>query len=75
MREYRKYVEKDRALSRRFQAVTVREPSDEETIKILRGVQNRYEEFHGVQYTDSAVRASVTHSGRYITDRAFPGET
>ena len=72
VREYRKYVEKDRALSRRFQAVTVREPSDEETIKILRGVQSRYEEFHGVHYTDGAVHAAVTHSGRYITDRAFP---
>ena len=72
VREYRKYVEKDRALSRRFQAVTVREPSDEETIKILRGVQSRYEEFHGVCYTDGAVHAAVTYSGRYITDRAFP---
>ncbi len=72
VREYRKYVEKDRALSRRFQAVTVRQPSDEETIKILRGVQSRYEEFHGVCYTDGAVHAAVTHSGRYITDRAFP---
>ncbi len=72
VREYRKYVEKDRALSRRFQAVTVSEPSDAETIEILRGVQNRYEEFHGVRYTDGAVHAAVTHSGRYITDRAFP---
>jgi ATP-dependent Clp protease ATP-binding subunit ClpC len=72
VREYRKYVEKDRALSRRFQAVTIREPSDEETIKILRGVQSRYEEFHGVRYTDGAVHAAVSHSGRYITDRAFP---
>ena len=72
VREYRKYVEKDRALSRRFQAVTIRQPSDEETVKILRGVQNRYEEFHGVAYTDGAVHAAVSHSGRYITDRAFP---
>ncbi len=72
VREYRKYVEKDRALSRRFQAVTVREPSDDETIEILRGVQNRYEEFHGVRYTEGAIHAAVSHSGRYITDRAFP---
>ncbi|MCU0304853.1 MAG: ATP-dependent Clp protease ATP-binding subunit [Thermoanaerobaculales bacterium] len=72
VREYRKYVEKDRALSRRFQAVTVRQPTDDETIEILRGVQSRYEEFHGVRYTDDAVSAAVLHSGRYITDRAFP---
>jgi len=72
VREYRKYVEKDRALSRRFQAVTIRQPSDEETVRILRGIQSRYEEFHGVRYTDGAVHAAVSHSGRYITDRAFP---
>jgi ATP-dependent Clp protease ATP-binding subunit ClpC len=72
VREYRKYVEKDRALSRRFQAVTIRQPSEDETIKILRGVQSRYEDFHGVTYTDDAVHAAVSHSGRYITDRAFP---
>jgi ATP-dependent Clp protease ATP-binding subunit ClpC len=72
VREYRKYVEKDRALSRRFQAVTIRQPSDDETIEILRGVQDRYEDFHGVRYTDGAVHAAVAHSGRYITDRAFP---
>ncbi|HSL17764.1 MAG TPA: ATP-dependent Clp protease ATP-binding subunit [Methylomirabilota bacterium] len=72
VREYRKYVEKDRALSRRFQAVTVRQPTEEETIEILVGVQNRYEEFHGVRYHDDAIHAAVAHSGRYITDRAFP---
>ena len=72
VREYRKYVEKDRALSRRFQAVTVRQPSESETIHILNGVKSRYEEFHGVSYTDDAVVASVTHSGRYIPDRFFP---
>jgi len=72
VREYRKYVEKDRALSRRFQGVTIREPSDEETIRILQGIQSRYEEFHGVRFTDNAVHAAVSHSGRYITDRAFP---
>ncbi len=72
VREYRKYVEKDRALSRRFQAVTIRQPTEEETITILEGVQSRYEEFHGVRYTDEAIKAAVSNAGRYITDRAFP---
>ena len=72
VREYRKYVEKDRALSRRFQGVTIRQPSDEETEEILRGVQNRYEEFHGVRYSEAAISSAVSLSGRYITDRAFP---
>jgi ATP-dependent Clp protease ATP-binding subunit ClpC len=72
VREYRKYVEKDRALSRRFQAVTIRQPTEEETITILEGVQSRYEEFHGVRYSEDAIRSAVTHAGRYITDRAFP---
>ncbi len=72
MREYRKYVEKDRALSRRFQGVTVRQPTEDETMDILRGVQSRYEEFHGVRYSEEAIRTAVGHAGRYITDRAFP---
>ncbi len=72
VREYRKYVEKDRALSRRFQPVTIRQPTEEETITILEGVQSRYEEFHGVRYTDDAIKAAVSNAGRYITDRAFP---
>jgi ATP-dependent Clp protease ATP-binding subunit ClpC len=72
VREYRKYVEKDRALSRRFQAINVQQPSEDETIAILRGVQSRYEEFHGVRYSDEAIRTAVGHAGRYITDRAFP---
>jgi ATP-dependent Clp protease ATP-binding subunit ClpC len=72
VREYRKYVEKDRALSRRFQGITIRQPTEEETIEILHGVQSRYEEFHGVRYTDDAIRAAVSHAGRYITDRSFP---
>ena len=72
VREYRKYVEKDRALSRRFQGVTNRQPSEEETEEILRGVQNRYEEFHGVRYSDAAISSAVSLSGRYIPDRAFP---
>ncbi len=72
VREYRKYVEKDRALSRRFQAVTIRQPNEEETITILEGVRSRYEEFHGVRYTDDAIKVAVANAGRYITDRAFP---
>ena len=72
VREYRKYVEKDRALSRRFQAVDIRQPSEEETVTILCGVQSRYEEFHGVRYTDEAIKSAVAHAGRYITDRFFP---
>jgi ATP-dependent Clp protease ATP-binding subunit ClpC len=72
VREYRKYVEKDRALSRRFQAVTVQQPTEEETVSILTGVQNRYEEFHGVRYTEEAVSSAASLSGRYITDRFFP---
>jgi len=72
VREYRKYVEKDRALSRRFQAITVRQPTEDETIEILTGVQSQYERFHGVRYTDDAIRSAVVHAGRYITDRAFP---
>jgi ATP-dependent Clp protease ATP-binding subunit ClpC len=72
VREYRKYVEKDRALSRRFQAVDIRQPTEEETISILEGVQSRYEEFHGVRYSAGAIKVAVTHAGRYITDRAFP---
>jgi ATP-dependent Clp protease ATP-binding subunit ClpC len=72
MREYRKYVEKDRALSRRFQAINVLQPTEDETIAILRGIQSRYEEFHGVRYSDEAIRTAVSHAGRYITDRSFP---
>ncbi len=72
MQEYRKYVEKDRALSRRFQVIAIRQPSEEETVTILRGIKSRYEEFHGVRYTEAALLAAAAHSGRYITDRAFP---
>ncbi|HPA79931.1 MAG TPA: ATP-dependent Clp protease ATP-binding subunit [Thermoanaerobaculales bacterium] len=72
VREYRKYVEKDRALSRRFQAISVLQPTEEQTIAILQGIQSRYEEFHGVRYSDGAIRTAVSHAGRYITDRSFP---
>jgi len=72
VREYRKYVEKDRALSRRFQPVNISQPSEEETVAILRGVQSRYEVFHGVAYAEEAVTAATSLAGRYITDRQFP---
>ncbi len=70
--EYRKYVEKDPALERRFQPVLVEEPGVEETISILRGLKERYEVHHGVRITDSAVIAAATLSNRYITDRFLP---
>jgi ATP-dependent Clp protease ATP-binding subunit ClpB len=70
--EYRKYVEKDAALERRFQPVYVDEPSVEETISILRGLKERYEVHHGVRITDPAVIAAATLSSRYITDRHLP---
>lgn len=70
--EYRKYVEKDPALERRFQPVYVNEPSVEETISILRGLKERYEVHHGVRITDPAVIAAATLSNRYIADRQLP---
>ena len=70
--EYRKYIEKDQALERRFQRVLVDEPSVEDTIAILRGLKERYELHHGVQITDDAIIASATLSHRYITDRNLP---
>ncbi|MBC7287083.1 MAG: ATP-dependent Clp protease ATP-binding subunit [Armatimonadetes bacterium] len=70
--EYRRHVEKTPSLERRFQPVIVREPTREETLEILRGVKHRYEEFHGVRYTDEALEAAVELSMRYITERALP---
>ena len=70
--EYKKYVEKDAALARRFQPVYVDEPSVEDTISILRGLKDRYEQHHGVRITDSALVAAATLSHRYITDRYLP---
>jgi ATP-dependent Clp protease ATP-binding subunit ClpB len=70
--EYRKYVEKDAALARRFQAVYVGEPTVEDTISILRGLKEKYELHHGVRITDSALVAAATLSHRYITDRFLP---
>ncbi|HEY3782851.1 MAG TPA: ATP-dependent chaperone ClpB [Fimbriimonadaceae bacterium] len=72
LNEYRQYVEKDKALERRFQTVFVGEPSVEETISILRGLKQRYEIHHGVRITDSALVAASTLSNRYITDRYLP---
>ena len=70
--EYRKYIEKDPALERRFQPVMVKEPTVEDTIAILRGLEERYEVFHGVKITDPAIIAAATLSDRYITDRFLP---
>jgi ATP-dependent Clp protease ATP-binding subunit ClpC len=70
--EYRKYIEKDRSLERRFQAVKVDPPSEKETIEVLMGVKDRYEQFHHVEYTTEAIEAAVYQSNRYITDRFLP---
>ncbi len=70
--EYRKYIEKDAALERRFQPVTVEEPTEEESVAILKGLRSRYEEHHGVTITDGALEAAVKLSARYISDRFLP---
>ncbi len=70
--EYRKSIEKDRSLERRFQAVKVPPPNEEDTVKILYGIKDRYEKFHAVAYDDEAVNFSVHHSNRYIPDRFLP---
>src|SRR5438270_6621597 len=70
--EYKKHVEKDAALARRFQPVFVNEASVEDTISILRGLKDRYEQHHGVRITDSALVSAATLSHRYITDRFLP---
>jgi len=72
LNEYRKYVEKDAALERRFQPVTVGEPTVEETIAILKGIRDKYEAHHGVKITDNALEAAAKLSARYITDRFLP---
>ena len=72
LNEYRQFIEKDSALERRFQKVLVEEPSDEDTIAILRGLKERYEVHHGVNITDSAIIAAAKLSQRYITDRQLP---
>lgn len=70
--EYRKYIEKDSALERRFQPVTVEEPSKEDTLEILKGLRDKYEAHHRVKITDEALVAAVNLSDRYITDRFMP---
>ena len=72
LNEYREYIEKDRALERRFQPVLVNEPTVEDTISILRGLKNRFESFHGVSITDNALVAAATLSNRYLTSRFLP---
>lgn len=72
LNEYRQYIEKDRALERRFQAVMVSEPTVEDTISILRGIKSRYESHHGVKITDEALVAAATLSQRYLTSRFLP---
>jgi len=70
--EYRKHVEKDAALARRFQPVVVQEPTVEDTVSILRGIKEKYELHHGVRISDSALVSAATLSHRYITDRFLP---
>jgi ATP-dependent Clp protease ATP-binding subunit ClpC len=70
--EYRKYIEKDRSLERRFQAIKVDPPTEKETVQVLMGVKDRYESFHHVEYTNEAIEAAVYQSSRYITDRFLP---
>jgi len=70
--EYRKYIEKDRSLERRFQAVKVDPPSEKETVQVLMGIKDRYETFHHVEYSAEAIEAAVYQSSRYITDRFLP---
>jgi ATP-dependent Clp protease ATP-binding subunit ClpA len=71
-KEYRSYIEKDRALARRFQPIEVEEPSIEETVKVLEGLRGRYEEFHGVSYTDDSLQAAADLSSRYLSERRLP---
>ena len=70
--EYRRSIEKDRALERRFQAIKVAPPSEEETIQIIHGIKDRYESFHGIEYTEDAILSAVRQSNRYIPDRFLP---
>jgi ATP-dependent Clp protease ATP-binding subunit ClpC len=72
LKEYRKYIEKDRSLLRRFQAIMVAPPDEEETLRILEGVRERYETFHRVRYTPDAIKTAVYQANRYIPDRFFP---
>jgi ATP-dependent Clp protease ATP-binding subunit ClpC len=73
--EYRKYIEKDAALARRFQSIPVDPPSNEQTVEIIKGVRDKYEEHHRVKITDEAIKAAVELSGRYITGRVQPDKS
>ena len=70
--EFRKSIEKDRSLERRFQAVKVPPPNEVDAIRIINGIKDRYEKFHAVSYTDAAIEFAVSHSNRYIPDRFLP---
>lgn len=70
--EYRKHIEKDSAFDRRFQTVVVKEPNEEQAVRIMEGLRDRYEAHHKVHFTDDALRAAVTLSDRYIQDRFLP---
>ncbi|MEN8255512.1 MAG: ATP-dependent Clp protease ATP-binding subunit [Verrucomicrobiota bacterium] len=72
LKEYRKYIEKDAALERRFQTVTIKEPSVEDAVEIMYGLRGKYEEHHHAQFTDDALKASVEYSARYLPDRFLP---
>ncbi len=72
LKEYRKYIEKDRSLLRRFQSIQIEPPTSEQTLSILEGVRDRYESFHKVRYSDAALRTAIYQSARYITDRQQP---
>ncbi|MFN7965683.1 MAG: ATP-dependent Clp protease ATP-binding subunit [Acidobacteriota bacterium] len=74
-RDYHKHIERDRALVRRFQPIKIHPPSELETIEVLTGIKERYERFHGVSYTDEAIRTAVFQSNRYITDRFLPDKS
>ncbi|HHN73619.1 MAG TPA: ATP-dependent Clp protease ATP-binding subunit [Acidobacteria bacterium] len=71
-RDYHKHIERDRALVRRFQPIKIQPPTEEQTIEVLEGIKERYERFHGVNYTEESIRAAVFQSNRYITDRFLP---
>jgi ATP-dependent Clp protease ATP-binding subunit ClpC len=72
LNEYKKHIEKDPALERRFQSILINEPSQEETVTILKGLQQRYEDHHNVSYSDEAIKAAVELSSRYVSDRCLP---
>ena len=74
LNEYRKYIEKDTALERRFQPVMVNEPSVEDTVNMLRGIKHYYEQFHSVRISEDILRLTVRLSERYITDRYLPDQ-